>query len=583
MRILHKTALVFCLFLAINPINAQIDKFDRELIELLADGQEQDVLIIFQNTNELLQGNITGSKEEKATYVYELLKAHAIQTQSKVIQLLEDRDMDYRSFSVANALMTSANEALLLEIAALPEVTRIQADQWVKIDLPTDKEGIAAETRGLDAIEWGISMINADQVWDLGYKGEGITVGGQDTGVEWDHPAIKEQYRGWTGTQADHNYNWHDAIHEIDEFNNGQNPCGLDIDIPCDDNNHGTHTIGTMVGDVDTKQIGVAPEASWVGCRNMERGWGRPGTYLECFEWFLAPTDSNDENPDPTKAPHVINNSWGCPEIEGCNPNNFIILETAVNNLKYAGTVVVASAGNSGNSCESVSAPPAIFANSFSVGATNENDNITGFSSRGPVTVDGSNRIKPDVSAPGRNVYSCITGGEYASFSGTSMAGPHVAGAVALIISARPELAGQVDIIEEILEQTAVEKVAEQDCGGVSGSAIPNNTYGYGRIDVLAAVNMALDYDLVSTQNLDLSNTKVYPNPAFDEINIQLPDNQTGGFFELHQLDGTVLMNQELSNKTSVISIKGFNSGLYIYTIRVGTTTKSGKLSIIHP
>lgn len=130
--------------------------------------------------------------------------------------------------------------------------------------------------------------------------------------------------------------------------------------MPCDDDKHGTHTMGTMVGEDDENSIGVAPEAKWIACRNMDRGWGQPSTYMECFEWFLAPYDLEGENADPDKAPHVINNSWFCSVEEGCNPSNFILMEEIVKNLKASGVVVVVSAGNSGGSgCGSVTGPPA--------------------------------------------------------------------------------------------------------------------------------------------------------------------------------------------------------------------------------
>jgi len=241
------------------------------------------------------------------------------------------------------------------------------------------------------------------------------------------------------------------------------------------------HTMGTMVGDDgEGNQIGVAPAASWIACRNMEEGWGTPSTYIECFEWFIAPTDLNNENPDPTKAPHVFANSWSCPESEGCNSSNFAVMEQVVNNVKNAGIVIVVSTGNAGNQCGTVDRPAAMYENSFSVGATRPNDTIAGFSSRGPVEIDGSGRLKPNISAPGTSVRSSVLNGNYAAYSGTSMAGPHVAGVVALLISAKPELAGQVDEIEDILEQSAVPKHTDENCGGIPGTNVPNNTYGYG-------------------------------------------------------------------------------------------------------
>ncbi len=167
------------------------------------------------------------------------------------------------------------------------------------------------------------------------------------------------------------------------------------------------------------------------------------------------------------------------------------MLQTVVENTRAAGIEVVVSAGNAGSGCSTVSDPAAIYEASFSVGATDANDQIAGFSSRGPVTADGSNRLKPDVSAPGVGVRSSVPGGGYATFNGTSMAGPHVAGLVALLLSANPWLAGDPDAIEPAITSTAVPRTTPQTCGGVAGSAVPNNTYGWGRVDALAAVEAA--------------------------------------------------------------------------------------------
>jgi len=257
--------------------------------------------------------------------------------------------------------------------------------------------------------------------------------------------------------------------------------------------------MGTMVGDdCGSNQTGMAPDARWIGCRNMDQGNGTPATYSECFEWFIAPTDLAGLNPDPSRSPDVINNSWTCPNSEGCS---FDTLQTVVENTRAAGIVVVVSAGNSGSGCNTISDPPAIYDASFSIGATDINDNIASFSSRGPVTIDGSNRLKPNVSAPGVNVRSSIRNNGYSSFSGTSMAGPHVAGLVALLIDALPDLRGQVDSIEAIIESSAFPRTSGQTCGGLPGTEIPNPIYGHGRID---AVEMLLgDADADGTSNLD--------------------------------------------------------------------------------
>ena len=209
--------------------------------------------------------------------------------------------------------------------------------------------------------------------------------------------------------------------------------------------------------------------------------------------------------PDPTKAPDVINNSWACPPSEGCTDPN--VLLAVVQAVRAAGIVTVHSAGNDGWACSTVRDPAAIYAESFSVGATyvtsDNQDNIAAFSSRGPVTIDGSNRRKPDVSAPGVGIRSSYPGGGYTNMSGTSMAGPHVAGAVALLISAYPGLAGKVDQIENILEQSAVHLTSDEGCGGDSATAVPNNVYGWGRIDVLAAFNFVRGVTDVAISRID--------------------------------------------------------------------------------
>ena len=429
------------------------------------------------------------SKQERGTRVFEILTEVASRTQAPLIDLLQARGLEHRPFWIANMIWVRGDLDDLAVLAAHERVLRVDANPGVQMEqpLPHADGGDAASP---NAIEWGVLKIAADQVWALGYTGEGVVIGGQDTGYDWSHPALVEQYRGWNGVVADHAYSWHDSIHS------GGGVCGADSSEPCDDHGHGTHTMGTMVGDDGgTNQIGVSPGSRWIGCRNMDQGNGTPATYSECFEWFVAPTDLDGLNPDPSKSPHVINNSWSCPPSEGCS---FASLQTVVENTRAAGIVVVASAGNSGSSCNSVSSPPAIYAASLTVGATNSVDDIAGFSSRGVVDVDGSDRLKPDVSAPGVSVRSSVPGGGYSFFSGTSMAGPHVAGQIGLLLSAQPDLIGDPDSIENIVKMSALPLTSSQDCGGISGTEIPNPVFGYGRIDALEAIAGDADGDGVN-------------------------------------------------------------------------------------
>lgn len=447
-----------------------------------------------------LYGKTNGmTKDEKAAFVYHSLRVHASNSQRALSADLSQMGINYKSFFAFNGMHAWLTQQEAEYLADKYDVDKILPNVQTKVARPHITEGGAMATAREDA-EWGITQIKADTVWQMGYKGEGVIVAGQDTGYDYENPAILSKYQGYSEDTIVHDYSWHDAIHSLNPLHNddnndpANNPCGLDVTEPCDDHAHGSHTMGTMVGGSDSLKIGVAPEAKWIACRNMDRGWGSPVTYTECFEWFLAPTDIEGNNPDPSRAPHVINNSWGCPPLEGCNPDNFFMMETVVNNLTAAGTVVVVSAGNDGGlGCSSLANPAAIFENSFVVGASREDDSKAGFSSIGPVVVDSSYRIKPDVVAPGVNVRSINNQGGFNSWGGTSMAGPHVAGAVALIISANPDLAGEVDIIKDIIKSTAVNLVDSMECEGISALDIPNIYYGYGRIDVLAAVEMALN------------------------------------------------------------------------------------------
>ena len=283
-------------------------------------------------------------KAERGAFVADALRAHAAATQAPLVRFLEERGAFYRAFWVANMIQVRGDRSLVEALAARDDVYHLYANPSVRFDGPVDARPATDEPGAPNAIEWGVARLRAPEVWALGFTGQGIVVGGQDTGYDWDHPALKGKYRGWNGLGANHNYNWHDAIHS------GGGVCGADATAPCDDNSHGTHTMGTMVGDDGgSNQIGVAPGAKWIGCRNMDQGDGTPATYSECFQWFIAPTNLQNQNPDPTKAPHVINNSWGCPPSEGCTDPN--VLLAVVENTRAAGIVVVVSAGNSGAGC----------------------------------------------------------------------------------------------------------------------------------------------------------------------------------------------------------------------------------------
>ncbi|MGD1994569.1 MAG: S8 family serine peptidase, partial [Anaerolineae bacterium] len=229
------------------------------------DGERTSFIVILREQADLSPVTPLATPTARGATVVGRLRETARRTQVGLRSLLDRRGVSYRAFYVVNALVMTADRQLVAELATRPEVDRIVANPTVRIAPP---EPLPIHTvLAPSGVEWGVAQVNADDVWALGHIGQGVVVAGQDTGYDWDHPALIEQYRGWDGASVSHDYNWHDAIHTNEH---GTNVCGVDSPEPCDDHGHGTHTMGTMVGDDGgDNQIGVAPGAEWIGCRNM--------------------------------------------------------------------------------------------------------------------------------------------------------------------------------------------------------------------------------------------------------------------------------------------------------------------------
>ncbi len=456
-----------------------LDKIEPQLLqELSLDGQTEFFVWMTEKAD-LSSAYRLATRQERGRFVYETLRETANRTQKRLRAHLDGLGIEYRAFYISNkVLVYGGTQTLLMNVAARSDVARITANHPYQLQEPVEK---SLAPFHVTAVESNITFINADDVWALGYDGDGTVMAGNDTGLDETHPTIARHYRGClnppTCSSWDHNYNWWDAT--------GSYPTN-----PDDGHGHGTHTTGTMVGDDGgSNQIGVAPGAQTVHCKNMtDSGGGSDATFTECFEWDLAPWDLSGQNADPDLAPDAVNNSWGY------SGGNDPVFRDEVQALHAAGILVEVSAGNEGSSCATLRSPGDYW-ESLTTGSVDHADSfpgtITGFSSRGPSDLDGN--YFPDVMAPGENIRSSLPGNTYASWGGTSMAGPHTTALVGLIWSACPTYQGDVYGTIDLIIDNAVPLSGQtgSNCGGNYTNG-PNNDWGYGTIDALAAVQACL-------------------------------------------------------------------------------------------
>ncbi|WP_073862102.1 S8 family serine peptidase [Streptomyces sp. CB01249] len=404
-----------------------------------------------------------GTKAERGRAVLKSKTAYAKSSQKGLIELLKRAGASYESYWISNTVKVTGDKSLAAKIAARSDVASIEADD--PVPLPPAANG--TNEAKVDGIEWNIDRVNAPKVWDeFGVRGDGVVIGSIDTGVDYRHPALASAYRGMKADGTyDHSYDWFDATHT----------CGTAA--PCDDQGHGTHTMGTMVGDDGAgNAIGVAPGARWIAAKACTTVDCTRGALLDAGQWMLAPTDADGENPRPDLAPDIINNSWGSFSLDTW-------YQAMVQSWRDAGIFPAFSNGNNGPYCDTAGSPGA-YTNTYSSGAFDSTGKIASFSSRGP-GVDGT--VKPNISAPGVNIRSAAPGGGYAAKSGTSMASPHTAATVALLWSAAPALRGDVAATEAVLNGSATD-VDDTTCGGTADF---NNVYGEGRLDAYKAVEAA--------------------------------------------------------------------------------------------
>ncbi|MGG0858383.1 S8 family serine peptidase [Bacillus pumilus] len=439
------------------------------------------------NTQKVAKEAVSRAKKQKLTAartqytkrsaVLSELRATSEETQQALLTYLQKEQKkkqvkEIHSYYIVNGLAVTGTKEVMEKVASFPEVDQVLPNETRQIhrpvDLKTSKQ--KKQMKAVDGVEWNISQVHAPEAWALGYDGTGTVVASIDTGVEWDHPALKEKYRGFDPAHPNdpsHEFNWYDAT--------------TGSEAPYDDLEHGTHVTGTMVGsEPDGKnQIGAAPGAKWIAVKAFSEDGGTDADLLDAGEWILAPKDE-DGNPHPEKAPDVVNNSWGG------GPGLDDWYKDVVNAWRAADIFPEFSAGNTdlfNPGGEGSIANPANYQEAFATGATDQDNKLGSFSLQGPSPYGV---MKPDIAAPGVNIRSSIPGKGYEDgWNGTSMAGPHVSAVVALLRQVQSDLS--VEEIEQILIDTAKPLTDQQF------PESPNNGYGAGLVDAKEAITALTD------------------------------------------------------------------------------------------
>ena len=423
-----------------------VPKISPKVLQMLALQQEDElvpVIVTFNIQADLTSIDLTDPSGRQKRVIDALQSVSAL-TKSSMRSFLEDRQrqgliskLEY--FWVFNGLALTATQGVIEEMAARPEVLKITPNELIPGPSPLTATDAPAETN--------IALINAPTLWDMGFRGEGIVVANMDTGVSWEHPDLSAQWRGGSNS-------WFDPY--------GQHPF-----LPSDVNGHGTWTMGVMVGrDSGGTAIGVAPNAQWIAAKIFDdAGNATTQGIHQAFQWMLDP----DGNPSTPDAPDVVNNSWSY-QTPGCN----LEFRLDVQALRAANILPLFAAGNSGPGASSSVSPPN-YPESLAVGATNNTDQIYFFSSRGPSSCGESSTNFPEIVAPGVGIRTSDLFGFYFNPTGTSLAAPHAAGGLALLLQAFPNL--PVAYQESALMLSAIDL----------GSAGADNTFGYGRLDLYSA------------------------------------------------------------------------------------------------
>lgn len=471
-----------CIAVAENVVsnqNPMEEKVDPEVIQAFEKNEFTNVIVELKNQADV--GQIANQAREEAkklkasSYQEKLrvrsavlsgLQTNAEQTQYPIKDFIrqkkdEGKLKDDQSYYIVNAVSFTSTKEVVQEMAAFPEVNHIYLNERQALPKPKTSE----VQKLSNELPWNLEKIQATKAWEKGLDGSGVVIATFDTGVDVNHPALKSQYRGLNpdGTMT-HTYNWLDLV--------GNSP------TPVDPFGHGTHVTGTMVGfDPETgMRTGVAPGARWIAVNAFSEYGALDTDLIKAGEWLLAPLDETG-TPHPEMAPDIINNSWG----GSSSLNEWFRL--VVKAWVAADITPVFAAGNHDGMTTPVGpgsiVNPANYPETVAVGSTNSANRISAFSLRGPSPYGGS-EIKPDLVAPGEAILSTLPNNEYWLSYGTSMATPHVSGAIAILKQMQPNM--PIDKMKESL-YAGLLPLSDSDY-----PSSPNDAYGRGLLDLTGIV-----------------------------------------------------------------------------------------------
>lgn len=474
MRILQNCILISLALLASNVIWAYSSKIDPVLRKTLKQDGYANVLVSMKAGTQDILNNLAqvsfSSRTERSQAVYNALTTRAQSSQSEILSFLAApstlktfKFRNVQSLWITNQIGIQVASGEFIELlASMDDISRIQEDEIVYPDQPIENRNVT-EPSVVNVNQWGIEKIHVPAAWLLfnGTNGTGITVSNIDTGVRYTHEILRENYK-------DDGHSWYDPYNKTA--------------LPADYNGHGTHTMGTIVG---INGYGVAPQAKWIACKGLyDDNFGSGINLLACGQFLICPTTPDGEDADCSKTPHIISNSWS-QSVGGSTYYDSMIAA-----WHAAGIVPVFAMGNYGSSCSTVKSPGD--RDVIGVGATTVTDLLSYFSSVGP-TQNGT--LKPDISAPGSNVTSAdyLSDNTYRTMSGTSMACPHVAGAVALLLSRNPNLTYVQ--VKELLQSYADRDLLSEGsvCSWISDYVFPNHHFGYGRLNINKTLQQLVD------------------------------------------------------------------------------------------